>query len=198
MPGCRYGSSGFGLCMRHRSAWTRGGRPDPAAWAARQPGHHAVEHAECGLPFCTLWCENAKNLFCKSHETRWRQLGRPDVEDFVAHCLLRGRARIDFRGLAPQLRLELQYAVQCRHDQPTITAPPPVVNWAIRQVNAAGVASLLDSPGAMAGADRGQVRRLVSGVPRWTPATSSRRCARAPAGRSSTPATSGGCTRCPG
>ena len=45
-------------------------------------------------------CENDTHLFCKSHETRWRQLGRPAVEDYVAHCLLRGRARIDFRGLA--------------------------------------------------------------------------------------------------
>ena len=35
VSGCRYGSSGSGLCMRHRSAWTRDGRPDPDGWAAR-------------------------------------------------------------------------------------------------------------------------------------------------------------------
>jgi hypothetical protein len=78
------------------------------------------------------------------------------VEDYVAHCLLRGRARIDFRRLAPQPRLELQYALQCRHDQQTITAPPPVVNWAIGQVSAAGVGSLLDH-------SREQWRALTAG-----------------------------------
>ena len=144
VPGCRYGSSGFGLCMRHRSTWTRSGYPDPAVWAVSNAVAVTAEHAECGLPFCTLWPENDKHLFCKSHETRWRQLGRPAVADYVAHCLLRGKARIDFRGLAPHLRLELQYALQARHDQQTITAPPPVVNWAIGQVQTAAVGSLLD------------------------------------------------------
>jgi len=145
VPGCRFGSSGFGLCMRHRSAWARSGHPDPAVWAAKgHPVTRTGERAECGLPFCTLWPENDKHLFCKSHETRWRQLGSPPVADYVAHCLLRGKARIDFRGLAPQPMLELQYAVQTRHDQQTTTAPPTVVNWAIGQVKAAGVDSLVD------------------------------------------------------
>lgn len=144
VDGCRFGTSGFGLCMRHRSAWTRSGVADPAAWAAVQPAMAGQDRAECGLPFCTLWAENDKHLFCKSHETRWQQLGRPDVEEYVAHCLLRGKARIDFRELAPQLKLEFQYAVQCRHDQATITAPPPVVTWALRLAGNAGVTSLLD------------------------------------------------------
>jgi hypothetical protein len=38
----------------------------------------------------------------------------------------------------------VQYAVQCRHDQQTITAQPTVVNWAIGQITTAGVGSLLD------------------------------------------------------
>jgi integrase len=65
---------------------------------------------------------------------------------WLLRCLLRGRARIDFRGLRRQLKLELQYAVQCRADQATITLPPPVVAWTIRQAREAGVASLLDQP----------------------------------------------------
>ncbi|MGH4023715.1 MAG: tyrosine-type recombinase/integrase [Pseudonocardiaceae bacterium] len=144
VPGCRYGSSGLGLCMRHRGAWARSGHLDPAVWAADQTVTVVAERGECGLPFCALWPENDKHLFCKSHETRWRQLGRPPVEDYLAHCLLRGKARIDFRGLTPQVRLEVQYAVQCRHDQQTITTPPTVVNWAIGQITTAGVGSLLD------------------------------------------------------
>ncbi len=50
----------------------------------------------------------------------------------------------DFFGLPPQLKLELQYAVQCRADQATITLPPPIVTWTIRQAREAGVSSLLD------------------------------------------------------
>jgi hypothetical protein len=114
VPGCRYGTSGAGLCLRHRSAWERTGRPDPAAWAAQAPPPETRPRTECLLPFCDLWTENARHLFCKAHNTRWRQLGRPAPDDFIAHCLLRGKARIDFGGLAPQLKLELQYAVQCR------------------------------------------------------------------------------------
>ncbi len=104
----------------------------------------AEGRAECRLPFCGLWVEPARQPFCKSHFTRWHQLGRPDPEQYQAHCLLRGKARIDFRVLAPQLKLEFQYAIQCRHDQQTITAPPPVVTWALRQAANAGVGSLLD------------------------------------------------------
>jgi hypothetical protein len=69
------------------------------------------------LPFCTVWTENGRNVYCKAHTTRWAQLGRPDSAEYIAHCQQRGTARIDFRGLTPQLKLELQYAVQCRHDQ---------------------------------------------------------------------------------
>src|SRR5664280_2086521 len=85
-----------------------------------------------------------KSLFCKAHQTRWRMQGRPDVEQFITSCLLRGRARIDFCGLPAQLKLELQYAVQCRADQATITLPPPVAAWTIRQAREANVASLLE------------------------------------------------------
>jgi integrase len=142
--GCRFGTSGFGLCMRHRSAWSSSTEPDPASWAAAAPAVSAVGRTECGLPFCEVWVENDTRLFCKSHHTRWDQLGRPEPEQFLAHCLLRGKARIDFRVLGPQLRLELQYAVQCRHDQQTITTPPPVVTWAVRLAAKSGVGSLLD------------------------------------------------------
>ncbi len=148
VSGCRYGSSGFGLCMRHRRAWERAGMPDPAAWATQAPPPGPRPRAECRLPFCDLWAENDTHMFCKAHETRWRQLGGPDAEEFIARCQLRGKARIDFRALAPQLRLELQYAVQCRRDQETITLPPQVASWAIRQARAAGVTSLLGYPAA--------------------------------------------------
>lgn len=144
VAGCRFGTSGSGLCMRHRSTWRRSGQPDPTLWAAAVAVVSGQGHAECRLPFCDLWVESDKYLFCKSHHTRWHQLGRPDSEEYAAHCLLRGKARIDFRRLGPQLKLEFQYATQHRHDQQTITAPPPVVTWAMRVAVDAGVGSLLD------------------------------------------------------
>jgi len=144
VEGCRFGTSGFGLCMRHRSTWSCSAQPDPAIWAATVPAVSAEGRGECTLPFCQVWVENDKHLFCKSHHTRWHQLGRPDVEQYLAHCLLRGKARLDFRVLGPQLKLEFQYAIQVRHDQQTITAPPPVVTWALRLAAKTGVGSLLD------------------------------------------------------
>lgn len=144
VPGCRYGSSGLGLCMRHRSAWETSGYPDPAAWVATALAADAAGRRICELPFCSLWTESEHNLFCKAHETRWRMQGRPDAEAFVSRCLVSGRDRIDFSGLPPQLKLELQYAVQRRVDQATITLPAPVASWAIRQAREAQVGSLLE------------------------------------------------------
>jgi len=148
VAGCRYGSSGFGLCMRHRSAWTASGHTDPAIWAATALAADPAAATGCRLPFCSLWVESSRNLFCKAHETRWRMQGRPEVEEFIDRCLLRGRDRIDFSGLGPQLRLELQYAVQRRADQATITLPSPIVAWTVRQAREAGVSSLLDHSAA--------------------------------------------------
>jgi hypothetical protein len=102
--------------MRHRSAWTTSGHHDPVAWAAATVAPDSTSRRSCGLPFCSLWIDSERNRFCKTHETRWRMQGRPDVEGFISRCLLTGRDRIDFSGLPPLLKLELQYAVQCRVD----------------------------------------------------------------------------------
>ena len=144
VAGCRYGSSGFGLCQRHRPVWIRAGRPERDTWAGRVGLLGSPDPGQCLLPFCTLWTENTRQLYCNSHATRWAQLGCPPSDEYIAHCLRRGKARIDFRGLPPQLKLELQYAVQCRHDQATIITAPPVVAWTIRLAKDAGAISLLD------------------------------------------------------
>ncbi|TGB09642.1 site-specific integrase [Streptomyces sp. MZ04] len=46
--------------------------------------------------------------------------------------------------MAPQLKLEIQYALQCRHDARSRTAAPRLVMPAVRRVKALGVTSLLD------------------------------------------------------
>jgi integrase len=138
---------------------------DPKVWAGRAGLLGPGERGQCLLPFCTLWTENTKARYCKSHATRWSQLGRPDSASYLAHCLRRGKAHIDFRGLAPQLTLELQYAVQARRDQATITAPPPIVAWAIRLAKDAGVTSLLDLSAQrwveLAAGKRGMYQRFI-------------------------------------
>jgi hypothetical protein len=144
VSGCRFGTSGRGLCARHRDKWTRAGGPDPVVWAASVPAMDPAGRTECRLPFCGLWTENDKNVFCKSHTTRWRNLGFPDVEKFVADCERHGQWVIDLRGLPAALKLELQYALQCRNDEQSATAPPRVIRWTIRRAAESGVASLLE------------------------------------------------------
>jgi integrase len=142
--GCRYGLSGHGVCQRHRDKWERAGRPDVAVWAAAVPALESDGRLECQLSFCTLWRENSDNVFCKGHTTRWRNAGFPELGEFIADCERYGKAVTDFRSLPPQVKLEVQYAVQCRRDDQSATAPPRVLRWSIRAVADSGVTSLLD------------------------------------------------------
>ena len=144
VPGCCYGVAGPGLCSRHRDKWSRMGYPDPQAWAAAAAPLVAGSRQECRLSFCTLWTERTGNPFCKGHMARWRNVGFPDLEEFIAGCERYGKAFTDFRPLSPQLKLELQYAAQCRHDARTATAPPRVLRLTISNAAKTGVASLLD------------------------------------------------------
>jgi site-specific recombinase XerD len=142
---CRYGRSARnGLCAKHRDRWSRAGKPDLAGWHAPDLAPADTAAATCRLPFCSLWAVNPAKIFCAGHDDRWRRHGRPDPDRFVADCELVGTARIDLRDLAPQLRLEIQYALQRRHDARSRAAAPRLVMQAVRHVQAAGVGSLLD------------------------------------------------------
>jgi len=146
VAGCRYGTAGKGLCTKHRDRWERDGRPDPIVWAATAaPVADTAEQAECRLSYCDLWAEFSTRL-CKSHQVRWRNSAARDLDEFAADCERLGKAVIDFRGLSPQLKLELQYAVQCRVDAATTRVSPTAVTIAIRYARAADVTSLLDRP----------------------------------------------------
>lgn len=97
-----------------------------------------------GRPACSVnGCDRSgwEYGLCPAHSNPWRAQGRPELAGFgaVPGPELNGR-----RTLAPQLKLEFQYAVQCRHDQETITAPPPVVTWALRLAAKTGTISLAD------------------------------------------------------
>ena len=113
--------------------------PDPADPVL---GWKICAAAGCGRPVHT-------RTMCAAHDRRWRRLGLPDVAEFLASPRPAprgqgGAALIDFRGLPPQLTLELQYAVQRRRDEKTVTAPFRVVNMAIGWARQAGARSMLD------------------------------------------------------
>jgi len=144
VDGCRYGRSARnGLCSKHRDRWNRAGQPDLATWDAPDLATSGTMPAECRLPFCSLWVANPTKIFCTGHDDRWQRHGRPGPDRFIAGCELVGTACIDLHDLAPPLRLEIQYALQCRHDARSRAAAPRLVT-AVRHVKAMGVTSLLD------------------------------------------------------
>jgi hypothetical protein len=102
VPGCRYHVAGHGVCCRHRDKWSRAGYPDPATWAATAAPLVGSQQ-ECRLSFCTLWTERTDNPFCGGHMTRWRNVGFPDLEEFIAGCERYGTMFTDLRALPPQL-----------------------------------------------------------------------------------------------
>ncbi len=146
VPMCRFGAARAGLCSRHHGYWQRAGQPDRLVWVNDRAPGLGQEHPTCRLLFCALWAEG-RLPFCRGHADRWRAHGLPDVEAFARACASYGEARFDFRPLTfPGLKLEFQYALQCRHDQREGRLQPMVVVPVVRVAAAAGVRSLLDWP----------------------------------------------------
>jgi len=145
--GCRFGAMSQGLCVSHHGFWQRAGQPDRATWLAAAPAVAQDRHLACRLSFCTLWTQGNSPL-CHNHKSRWYGLGRPDIDEFVRRCETSGDDRFDFAPLrqAHQLRLELQYALQCRHDERKSNTNALTVAPVIRLAAASGVDSLLDWP----------------------------------------------------
>ena len=91
-------------------------------------------------------------LLCPAHHTRWRLAGRPEREMFLATTgPIRSRdgSRVDafdLRNLGRQARLEIAYAVQCRHDERTVRVLPATIAGLAALLTASGFVSLLDRP----------------------------------------------------
>ena len=147
VQGCRYGGARRGLCVRHQGVWERSGNPDRDAWLAALAPVDDPDHPVCALSYCTLWTQG-RSLFCVNHRSRWEAVGRPDIDEFIVLCESYGDDRFDFRscGDRRQLKLEMQYALQCRHDERQIKTPAGVARPVIALAAASGVASLLDWP----------------------------------------------------
>lgn len=145
--GCRFGSARQGLCVSHHGFWERAGEPDKESWLRSLRPVEDVGHEGCRLSFCTLWTQG-RSPFCHNHKSRWHAVGCPEVEEFVRRCEAAGDDRFDFRPLSGnrQVRLELQYALQCRHDERQVNTRSASVMPVIRLAAASGIGSLLDWP----------------------------------------------------
>jgi integrase len=147
ITGCGSGVARGGLCQLHYHRWDRAGQPDPddwtAGWAAIRP---PVPGAACRIDHCDLWPQAALP-FCHSHANTWRVNGQPAVEVFVrrfAEVATTEEEIIRLDRLGRQLRLEIQYALQCRRDQPSTKTAPAVVMALVKLLAATNAVSLLD------------------------------------------------------
>jgi integrase len=149
VPGCCYGRVLIGLCARHADAWAQAGRPALELWVAAAPPVKAADSAvACQASSCGLWAHAATPL-CYLHLRRWKGQGRPDIEEFARSCgtePVPATERIDLHALGPQLRLEIQYALQLRRDEEKSKIAPKVARDVIGMLAHTQLTSLLDWP----------------------------------------------------
>jgi integrase len=84
--------------------------------------------------------------FCHTHYASWRRAGRPDPGEHAAACADPGPGHewIDVRCLPGRLRLEIQYALQCRGDERQARLLPVLVQRFLRDLASTGAVSLLE------------------------------------------------------
>ncbi len=144
-PGCGFGVMARQLCPGHVHAWRRAGRPDVDGWLGTlQPASRPPDAVACRIGYCERWAHPGAVL-CYAHRRRWMQRASPDLEEFARSCETPAgdRERADLRSLPRQLRLELQYALQCRHDDNMIKTRPSVIRSVARWLADSGVTSVL-------------------------------------------------------
>ena len=144
---CGYGSARGGLCQLHAQRWERAGRPDLDQWCEDPPPiKKPVPDARCRIEHCSLWPQ-AQLAFCHTHANTWKANGRPDIEEFAsrfASTEIPPNETIVLGSLTPQLKLEMQYVLQYRHDERRGKLTPTIVARVVRLLAQAGVASLLE------------------------------------------------------
>lgn len=143
---CGYGSSRRGMCVLHAQRWERAGRPDLALWLVDpQPVRQPLPGAACAIEHCDLW-PHATSSFCHAHHATWQRNGSLDVTEFAdafVAAAVPGDQVVRLDGLRPQLKLEIQYALQCRRDGRGTTCPPAVVMQVVRFLLKANEVSML-------------------------------------------------------
>ncbi|MFZ1179044.1 MAG: transposase, partial [Mycobacterium sp.] len=142
VPDCGFGQHRYRLCYMHSRAWDKAGRPAVDQWT---PQVADTPTAVCAIPGCALWAELDAG-WCHSHHRRWRLRGRPPAAEFIAYCASYGEDRFDLRALRSQLRLEIQYALQCRVDANRTRTTPRSIKPLLDHLSASEVESLLERP----------------------------------------------------
>jgi integrase len=147
VPGCGYGSARGGMCQLHAQRWHRAGRPDLATWLAAPPAIREPEPgSSCRIEHCALWPQAALP-FCHSHAATWRVNGRPNVDQFVRRFTESSPTAdetIHLGQLGGQLRLEMQYVLQSRHDERRGKVTPGVVMRVVRLLTDMPLTSMTD------------------------------------------------------
>ena len=144
VPGCGFGAAQRRPCRRRLRGWQRPGEPDAGGRAVSQPP--AVPGAgqeACRIRYCRLRARPAA-VSCSSRHRKRKQLGCPDLEEFIGGCDQPAGAReqADLTALPGRLRLEVQHALQRRRDDNMIKTRPATARSMIRWLSASGAASL--------------------------------------------------------
>jgi len=149
VAGCRRSAYGWGLCRSHLRRWKLAGRPDRGSFAS-EVGLVHTRHSICLVADCGF-AEAGSAGLCDIHEKRFLALRRYDRDVDAAGYVARLKAsrgprwpRFDTRGLGRLLTLELQYALQYRHDACGAALTPRIFAAVTRWAHDAGVESLLD------------------------------------------------------
>lgn len=144
---CGYGVAREGMCQLHFQRWERASRPDLDGWLSDPPAvKQPAPGSTCGIGHCELWPQAALPL-CHAHASTWRANGRPDIETFVGgftQANIPADETIRLDALRPHLKLEIQYALQCRHDERAAKIAPAVVMRLVRFLATTTAVSLLD------------------------------------------------------
>lgn len=120
---CPNGAGRVGLCARHLSRWGKAGRPDLDTFTASTGP--VLTDGPCPIANCDRPGAYSYGM-CTGHTRLWIRSGRPELSGFVATVrLIRPvEPAYDFSGLPAPVRLELQYALQCRHDDGKASCQP--------------------------------------------------------------------------
>lgn len=141
---CGYGMLAHQLCQKHLDMWNQAGRPELETW--RPAMRSAPPPPACAVSWCPLWVYVGSS-FCFRHRRTWLAAGQPEVAEYAASFDTDRTPRteqIDLRPLGRQLRLEVQYALQCRRDDGTARVLPLVVTRLVKMLVKTEVGSLLE------------------------------------------------------
>lgn len=151
ISGCNRGKSSHRLCHRHVGAWDRVGRPELVGWVKQTlyhpPSTHGLGERDCAFPGCPRWTDGPNMPLCRVHLQYWRDRGRPDLQVWFAELAHGADPRVRLGRLNTHLRLEVQFGLQCRHDEGTRRTRVRTVVQAvtvIKQAAEGGLISLLD------------------------------------------------------